>query len=81
MSGAILGGGLSQKDCDSCVKGLTDGVAKKLRKDLEPHIGQPENNQLPQESGAITGSYTKEEAEKWIAAYKKSMSEVPEDDS
>jgi len=41
-------------------------------------------NQSSQEfieiSGAITGSYTKEEAEQWIAEYK-AMSEVPEDDS
>ena len=81
LSGAIFGGGLSQKDCDSCVKGLTDGVAEKLRKDLEPHIGQPESNQLPEDSGAITGSYTEEEAEKWIAGYRQAMSEVPEDDS
>ena len=30
---------------------------------------------------SITGSYTKEEAEQWIAEYKKAVPEVPEDDS
>ena len=32
-------------------------------------------------SGAITGAYTEEEAEQWIAEYKEAMSEVPEEDS
>ncbi len=32
-------------------------------------------------SGAITGAYTEEEAERWIAEYKEAMSEVSEDDS
>lgn len=81
LSGAIFRGGLSQKDCDSCVKGLPDEIAEELRKDLEPHIGKPKSNQLPKDSHAITGSYTKEEAEQWIAEYEQAMSEVPEDDS
>ena len=81
LSGVIFSGGLSQEDVDLLVKNLDDEEAKKLREKLTPHIGQPENNQLPQESGAITGSYTKEEAEEWITEYEKAMSEVPEDDS
>ena len=55
--------------------------ASELREELTPHIGKPKSNQLPQDSHAITGSYTKEDAEKWIAEYKKAMSEVPKDDS
>ena len=81
LSGAIFGGGLSQKDCDSFIKGLPDEIAEELRKNLEPHIGKPKSNKIPEDSCAITGSYTAEEAEKWIAEYKKAMSEVPEDDS
>ena len=37
--------------------------------------------QFLKDSGAIIKAYTKEEAEQWIAEYKKAMSEVPEDDS
>ena len=81
LSGAIFGGGLSQKDCDAFVRGLSDEAANKLREKLIPHIDQPASNQLPENSDPITGSYTAEDAEKWIAEYEKAMSEVPEDDS
>ena len=81
LSGAIFGGGLSQEDCDSSVKGLPDEIGEELRKNLEPHIGKPKSNKLPKNSGAKTGAYTREEAKKWIAEYKEAMSEVPEDDS
>ena len=81
LSGAIFGGGLSQKDCDSFVKGLSDEIAEELRKNLEPHIGKPKSNKLPKDSCATTGSYTEKEAEQWIAEYEQAMSEVPEDDS
>ena len=33
--------------------------------------------ELPENSGAITGAYTAEEAEQWIAEYNEAMSEVP----
>ena len=81
LSGVIFAGGLNQKDVASLVKDLPDKEAKELRDELTPHIGKPKSNQLPQDSGAITGSYTKEEAEQWIAEYEQAMSEVPEDDS
>ena len=82
LRGAVFAGGLSQEDVDSLVKDLPDEEkAKELCEKLEPHIGKPESKELPEDSGAITGSYTEEEAEQWIAEYKKAMSEVPGDDS
>ena len=83
FSKVIFSGGLSQEDVNSLVKDLSDEVASKLRGKLTSHIDQPVRNQLPQDSEATTdtGSYTEEEAEQWIAEYKKAMSEVPEDDS
>ena len=75
---AIFEGGLSREDVDSLVEGLLNENAKKdLREKLEPHIGMTESNELPENSGASTGAYTKEEAEQWIAEYEKAMSEVP----
>ena len=75
---AIFGGGLSREDVDSLVEGLLNENAKQdLREKLEPHIGKPENKQLPKDSNAITGAYTEEEAEKWIAEYEEAMSAVP----
>ena len=79
---AIFGGGLSREDVDSLVEGLLNENAKQdLREKLEPHIGKPENKQLPKDSNAITGAYTEEEAEKWIAEYVEAMSEVPKADN
>ena len=80
LSLAIFEGGLRQNDLDSLVRGLSDETANTLREELEQHIGKPRSNQLPDDSGAITGSYTKKEAEKWIAEYEEAMSEVSGDD-
>ena len=80
LSTAIFSGGLSQENVDSLVKGLPRKKANVLREILEPHIGQPISNELP-DHNADTGSYTAEEAERWIAEYEQAMSEVPEDDS
>ena len=82
LSGVVFAGGLTKEDMDSLVEGLSDEKANELREKLEPHIDQPESNELPEERGAITKPpYTKEEAEQWIAEYEKALSEVPKDDS
>ena len=70
-SDVIFSGGLKREDLDSIVEGLSNEEAERLRKKLEPHIGQPESNTLPDDSGAKTGTYTKDEAEEWIAEYEK----------
>ena len=79
LSGIKFAGGLTQEDLDSFAAGLPDYIAKKLRSELQIHIGKPESHELPKDSGAITGNYTKEEAEQWIAEYKEAMSGVPEE--
>ncbi len=81
LSGAIFAGGLTREDLAPLVKGLSDEKANELKEKLEPHIGKPVSNELPEDSGAITGAYTEEEAEKWIAEHEEAMSEVPKDDS
>ena len=80
LSTAIFSGGLSQENVDSLVKDLPAKKANVLREILEPHIGQPISNELP-DHNVDTGSYTEEEAERWIAEYEQAMSKVPEDDS
>ena len=77
----VLFGGIEQKKVDDLIKGLSPGTAEVLRINLKLHIGKPPSNKLPENSGAITSFYTKEDAEKWIAEYEKAMSEVPTDDS
>ena len=75
LSGVIFAGGLLQIDMDSIVEGLPNEDAEKLRVMLEPHIDQPPSNELPQGSGAVTGSYTEEEAEQWLADYRAEVEE------
>ena len=40
----------------------------------------PESHEPPQDSGALTGAFTEEDAEQWIAEYEDAMSNVPEVD-
>ena len=79
LSGVIFEGGLSQEDVDSFVEGLSDKGAEMLREKLMPHVGKPASHRLPKNSGAITGAYSAEEAEEWIAEYKKATSEEVDD--
>ena len=81
LSGAIFAGELTTEEVDSLVEGLSEEKANELREKLEPHVDRDPSNELPEGSSAITGAYTAEEAEQWIAEYEKAMSEVPEDDS
>ena len=46
LSGAIFSGGLTKKDVDSFVKGLSETGARKLREILEPHIDRPASYEL-----------------------------------
>ena len=78
---AIFSGGLySDQDVDSRVKGLSDEAAQMLREDLKEHIGQHRSHKPLGDSGVVIGAYSEEEAEKWIADYKESMSHVPKPD-
>lgn len=82
LVGVILAGELSEEEIDSIVKDLPDEAATDLQKKLVPHIDKPESSELPPGCGhVITGSYAREEAEKWIAEYEKAMPKVPEEGS
>lgn len=81
LSGVKFAGGLSQDGVDSIVEGLSEERATELRGKLEFHIGKPVSNRLPEDSGAIIGTYTEEDAEKWISDYKDAVSEFLGDDS
>ena len=81
LSKVIFSGGLTQEAVESLVKDLPAEKVNELREKLTPHIGKPVSHQLPKNSGVVTGSYTEEEAELWIAEYKEAMSEVLGDNS
>ena len=66
---------------DLVFEGVSDKKKALIREGLRPHIGKPMSYGLPENSGAIIGAYTAEEAEQWIAEYEEAMSELPEGDS
>ncbi|MCY4387500.1 MAG: pentapeptide repeat-containing protein [Desulfurellaceae bacterium] len=74
-------GGLNSQKVEELVKDLSSNEeANELWNKLIPHIDRPSSHELPENSGAITGAYTAEEAEEWIAEYNEAMSEVPGSD-
>ena len=81
LSGVVFEGGLSRRDLESIIRGLPDEKARELQDKLVSHVGKQASHELPPKSGAIIDPYTAEDAEKWIADYKKAVSEVPWDDS
>lgn len=80
FSGVSISGGLKEEEM-YLFKGLSDEDAKRLREKLQLHIGKPVSHELPPDSGAITGAYSKEQAEEWIAEYEAAVAEVPPKDA
>ena len=81
VSSVVFAGGVVQEDMDSnYISKLADDDADELRRKLTPHIGRQASHELPKDSGAIVGSYTEEEAEKWIAEYEEAMGEASENE-
>ena len=80
LSGATFAGGLIQGSKGLLIPGVSDKQAERLQLILQSHIDQPASNELPEDSGAIIGKYTKEEAERWIAEYEEAMRGVPKAD-
>lgn len=77
---ATFMGGLCQEEVDALVEDWPGEKAKELQKFLKWHVDQPVSHKLPENSGAITGAYSKEEAEQWIAEYEEVMSVFNEAD-
>ena len=78
LGGVIFGGGLTQGDIDSMCNGLSDGAAHELQEKLRFHIRESVTQRVPEDSGAIRGTYTKEDADRWIAEYQTALSAVSE---
>ena len=74
-------GGLNSQKVEDLVEDLfSNEEADELRNELMPHIDRPPSHELPENSGAITGTYTAKEAEQWIAEYEEVMSVFNEAD-
>ena len=65
----------------SAEKAQKDGISLRLADRMRESSGQESDLSgaigIGPNSGAITGAYTAEEAEQWIAEYNEAMSEVP----
>ena len=69
---------MNSQKIEAFIKDLSSSEeANELRDELIPHLDRPPSHELPENSGAITGAYTAEEAEQWIVEYETAMSEVP----
>ena len=69
LSGAILVGGLTQEAIDSFLSNLPKVDSQELSGLLELHIGMTASHELPEDSCAIIGAYSKTDAAKWISEY------------
>lgn len=72
--GIVLSGGGSTamdvpQNIESIVEGLDAEKAANIRAVLKPHVRLSLSRDLSVGSGAITGTYTKEDADRWIAGY------------
>ena len=56
-----------------------EGGIERFKKTMENHVGKDKSNELPK--GVITGTYSEEKAEKWIAAYQDALAEDPPSNS
>lgn len=74
LTEVIFSGGLQHEDLDILCRGLSAENDKLLRAKLINQVGEQASNKLPQNSSAVIDTYTKREAEKWIAEYNKGIS-------
>ena len=71
LSEVIFSGGLRPENMDLILEGFSEENAQRIRERLQSHIGGTVSHELPGRSGAVTGAYTEEESERWIAEMKK----------
>ena len=76
MSLVVFGGGLVQEDLDSLSRKLPTEKEVELQRVLTPHVNELASHELPEDSGAITGSYSEDKAELWIDEYEETIPEV-----
>ena len=80
LTGITFSGGLQEEDLDALCEDLSAEKAQELRETLKNHVGKPASHELSSDRDAVIGTYTQEEAERWIAEYNKAMREVPKRD-
>ena len=70
----VVGGGLTQKRVEQLVEEmLCEDKREPLRQQLRPYTDGLHRLGLPEEHGAVIGSYQEDDAEKWIAEHEETM--------
>ena len=75
FSAVVFTGGLDEKrvaEIEEALKQVPTIEEEDIREimdRLRPHVGKPVGKELPEDAGATSGRYTKEEAEQWIREY------------
>lgn len=64
LSEVIFSGGLTEESLQTILKCLPDAYERSTRRRLSDHVGKPASSDPP--PGVITGSYDREEAERWL---------------
>ena len=80
LLGMNFTGGLKQESIDDLVNVLEDDYGKELGASLTRHVNQPVSHELPEDSSAKVGSYTREQAVVWIKKYEEAISGVPDNE-
>lgn len=84
LSRTIFAGGLDPSDMHWINRDATNysvNVGLAFARGPDAHFNQPPEYGLPENRHAVTGVYTEEQAEQWIAEYEEAMSGVPGDRS
>ena len=76
LSGVTFAGGLRQEMLDAIVRGLSEQKAMPCRDILASHVGGDTDREPLEEHRVATGTYTEEEAEKWIAEYHEATKDI-----
>ena len=67
LSEAVFRGGLEQTEVENFVTGLSAIEAPVLRDKLKSHVNSPATHEFPEASGVMLGTYSQEEAKRWIS--------------
>ena len=84
FTNVVFSGGLDaeriEKIIASMPAGMEDERKEEMKNKLNERVDEEAASELPDNSGAIIGKYTEDDAEKWIADYEKSTNHQPAKD-
>ncbi len=72
----VVDGGMTRERVNQLVNELSSPEKQNvLEQQLQPYINKPHRLGLPENHGAVIGSYTEEDAAEWIAEHEEALSD------